>query len=53
MAKNWNSTIDWEKLKGDLEGLSKHQLKLVLELVEHMKKVNEEDGEEAISNGKH
>ena len=54
MAKNGNSTrrnlnVDWEKLKADLEGLSRPQLKMVLELVEHMKKVNEEDVEEVIS----
>ena len=40
--------MDWEKLKADLEGLSQDQLKLVLELVEQMKRVND-DGEKADS----
>ena len=44
-----NSDIDWQKLKEDLEGLSRQQFKMILELVEHMKKVNEEDIEEVIA----
>ncbi len=39
---------DWEKLKADLEGLYPAQLKLVLNLVRKMKKVNKEDKKEAI-----
>ena len=42
-----DSTIDWEKLKADLEGLSKPQLDLVLRLIEKMKTVNQADEKEA------
>lgn len=42
-----NSAIDWEKLKVDLEGLSKPQLDLVLSLIEQMKTVNTADQKEA------
>ncbi len=38
------SSIPWEELKVDLEGLSKEQLKLILRLVEQMKAVNKADG---------
>ena len=42
-----DSAIDWEKLKADLEGLSKPQLDLVLRLIEKMKTVNQADEKEA------
>ncbi len=35
--------INWKTLKADLKGLSNPQIRLVLELVEHMRKVNEEE----------
>ncbi len=41
--------IDWEKLKVDLEGLSKSQLDLVLRLIEQMKTLNKADLKEAES----
>ena len=34
------SPTDWDKVKTDLEGLSKPQLDLVLRLIEQMKAVN-------------
>ncbi len=37
------STTDWDKVKADLEGLSKPQLDLVLRLIKQMKKVNKAD----------
>jgi hypothetical protein len=42
-----NSPIDWEKLKVDLERLSKPQLDLVVRLIENMKIVNQADKKEA------
>ena len=39
-----HSRVDWEKLKADLEGLSKHQVDLVLRLIEQMKTYNESQG---------
>jgi hypothetical protein len=38
-------TINLRNLKSDLESLSIPQVKLVLELIDHMKQVNEEDTE--------
>ncbi len=37
------SPVNWDKVKADLEGLSKPQLDLVLKLIEKMKTVNKED----------
>ncbi len=37
------SPADWDKVKADLEGLSKPQLDLVLRLIKQMKKVNKAD----------
>ena len=37
------SPTDWDKVKADLEGLSKPQLDLVLRLIEQMKTVNKAD----------
>ncbi len=43
------SPTDWDKVKADLEGLSKPQLDLVLELIEQMKTVNKVDQEKGQS----
>ena len=40
------STTDWERLKVDLEALSKPQLDLILSLIEQMKTVNRENQKE-------
>ena len=37
------SSTDWDKVKADLEELSKPQLDLVLRLIEQMKTVNKAD----------
>ena len=37
------SPTNWDKVKADLEGLSKPQLDLVLRLIKQMKKVNKAD----------
>ena len=46
------SHTGWDKLKDDLEGLSKSQLDLILRLVAQMKKVNKADHDEIESNSK-
>ena len=49
MAKNGNppkSEINWNTLKTDLQRLSAPQLKLVFELVEHMRNLNVKIAEE-------
>ena len=43
------SRQDWDKVKADLEGLSKTQLDLVLRLIEQMKRVNKEHPQEGQS----
>ena len=48
-----NLAVNWEMLKADLEELSGPQLKLVLELVEHIGKVNKEDLEKVPSESVH
>jgi hypothetical protein len=35
--------VNWDKVKADLEELSKPQLDLVLNLIKHMKTVNKEE----------
>ena len=55
MFKNGNTVRkgvipNWEPLKADLKSLSGEQLRLVLELVQHLKKVNEEDKKVGNSN---
>lgn len=41
------SSTDWDKVKADLEELSKPQLDLVLRLIEQMKTVNKADPKNA------
>ena len=43
------SPTDWDKVKADLEGLSKPQLDLVLRLIEQMKTVNKADAKKGQS----